>query len=442
MLRHSAIERARRYWSSCPFGQCLGMKSEGRRRDGWRWTDSRRARPAQSENPARLKQADHRHPRRCAGRSSTGSNDAVPFAEPVDRFLLAVEQLRLCRELLLDRNPAKARMAVILLDGLADAFLYRRLERLYSASENDFLGDMRFPKEVRRQARLDFGTRLRLCADVTYDAFVSGGGGPLVTDDAAVVLRVGHSYRNAAYHRDRHNPATIGAVGRLFFTAVADLFVRSQHAGHTTGGFPDPQVERLRELGVPMPGNSVTWRDASVELARELNAGLEVAHADLVALLADDLNERADAVEELVVEVPGGPDDFDSLMASLEFQDVHGADEELLDLRELRDPVRRSVVRNIPLTQELRDEGADADRRYQERLAKLGRNWRARASMRTLDEARAIAEQLVQEDDPRRVLTTYQEIDGKLDILEDYSAKAVADIDRYIDMQVEAMRER
>lgn len=366
----------------------------------------------------------------------------MPIAEPVERFVLALEQLRVCRELLLDGSPAKARMAVILLDGLADAFLYRRLERLYDLSEDAFVGLGPYPKEVRRQARLDFGTRLRLCADPAGDAFVGGGGGPLVTGDQAVVLRVGHSYRNAAYHRDRHNPATIGAVGRSFFTAVADLFVRSQHAGLTSGGFPAAQLERLRALGVPMRGDSVTWREAAAQLARDLVAGLEVAHADLADLLAHDLDERAEAVEELVADIPGGPADFDSLMASLEFQDVHGADEELLDLRERRDPARRSVLRNIPFTQELRDEAAVADRRYAERLAELGRNSHARATMTTLDEVRAVARQLVQEQDTLRVLTTYQDIDGKLDILEDYSLKAVLEIDRYVDMQIEAMRER
>ena len=366
----------------------------------------------------------------------------MPVIEPLERFALALEQLRLCRDLLLDGSPAKARMAVILLDGLADAFLYRRLERLYDLSESDFVGIGPFPKEMRRQARLDFGTRLRLCADPTGDAFVSGGRGPLVTTDTAVVLRVGHSYRNAAYHRDRHNPATIGAVGRLFFTAVADLFVRSQRTGYASGGFPDSQLARLRELDVPMQGSSVAWREAAGGLAHELGAGLEVAHEDLVNLLATDLEERADAIDELVADVPGGPDNLDSLMASLEFQDVHGADEKLLVLRERRDPVRRSILRSLPLTQELRDEAAEADRAYGQRLGELTRTWHARATMRTLDDARAVAERLDRDRDTLRILTTYQEMDGTLDILEDYSLRAVLEIDRYVDMQIEAMRGR
>jgi hypothetical protein len=36
-----------------------------------------------------------------------------------DRLVLALEQLEVARELLLSDSPAKARMAVILLDGLA-----------------------------------------------------------------------------------------------------------------------------------------------------------------------------------------------------------------------------------------------------------------------------------------------------------------------------------
>ncbi len=366
----------------------------------------------------------------------------MPTSEPVERFTLALEQLQLCRELLLDGSPAKARMAVILLDGLADAILYRRLERLYRVSENEFVGLGPYGKDVRRQARNDFGKRVSLCSDPTADTFVSGGGGPLVTTDAAVVLRVGHSYRNAAYHRDRHNPATIGAVGRVFFKAVAELFERSQFAGHTSGGLPVEQIESLRRLGVPVHGSSINWREAASTLAQELSAALAVPHAELVTQLADDLVGRAAAVEELAAYVPGTRDEFDSSMASLEFRDAHGADEQLLDFGERRDPVRRSVVGNIPLTQELRDEGAVAERLYQERLVELRRTWQPRATMRSSTEATDIAKQLREETETLHALTVYQGIDGKLDILEDYSTHAVIEFDHYVDMQIEAARER
>lgn len=333
-------------------------------------------------------------------------------------------------------------MAVILLDGLADALLYRRLERLYRVSENEFVGLGPYGKDVRRQARNDFGKRVSLCSDPTADTFVSGGGGPLVTTDAAVVLRVGHSYRNAAYHRDRHNPATIGAVGRLFFTAVAQLFERSQYAGHTSGGLPVEQIASLRRLGVPVHGSSVNWREAAAALARQLSAPLAVPHTELTTLLADDLVGRADAVEELATYVPGTREEFDSFMASLEFRDAHGADEKLLDLEERRDPVRRSVMGNIPLAQELRDEGASAERQYQERLLELRRTWQPRATMRSAIEAKDIAKRLREETNTLGALTTYQGVDGKIDILEDYGTAAVIEFDHYIDMQIEMARER
>jgi hypothetical protein len=107
-----------------------------------------------------------------------------------DRFFLGLEQLEVCRELLLVDTPAKARMAVILLDGLVDALLYRHLEDLYRASEEPFTrAEMpRYPRKLRREAKMQFDVRVELAAQTTYWDQIWRDGTALVDDLDRAVL--------------------------------------------------------------------------------------------------------------------------------------------------------------------------------------------------------------------------------------------------------------
>jgi hypothetical protein len=154
----------------------------------------------------------------------------VSHGQPAnDRFFLGLEQLEVCRELLLADTPAKARMAVILLDGLVDAILYRHLVDLYRASEEPFtrVEMPRYPRKLRREAKMQFGVRIELAAQTTYWDKIWRDGKTLVDDLDRAVLSVGHSYRNDAYHRDRHNAAVTDLVGKVLFAAVARRLSRS-----------------------------------------------------------------------------------------------------------------------------------------------------------------------------------------------------------------------
>jgi hypothetical protein len=106
----------------------------------------------------------------------------------------------------------------------------------------------RYPKRLRAEAKKNFATRVDVARELTYiDRFV-GDDMPLVDDVDKTVLLIGHAYRNAAYHRDTHNPAVIASLGRLLFAAVTRLVVRSQSASLGVGS----RGERLEQFGVAL----------------------------------------------------------------------------------------------------------------------------------------------------------------------------------------------
>jgi hypothetical protein len=129
-------------------------------------------------------------------------------------LFLALEQLDGIRELLKAGSPVKARMALILLDGLADAMLFRRLEQLYEASEEPLVRHKmpRYSARDRNLTRQRFSRRVEMARQLTeVDRWV-GDGEPLIDEPDAAVLKVGHSYRNDAYHEDVHNEFVVSRV--------------------------------------------------------------------------------------------------------------------------------------------------------------------------------------------------------------------------------------
>ena len=124
---------------------------------------------------------------------------------PGGDLFVALEQLEAIRDLLLANSPVKDRMALILLDALADALLFRRLEQIYEATEEPFLRHKmpRFSRQDRFVARQRFNRRVEIARQATeLDRWV-GDGEELITESDAAILKVGHSYRNGAYQRAR-----------------------------------------------------------------------------------------------------------------------------------------------------------------------------------------------------------------------------------------------
>jgi hypothetical protein len=166
-------------------------------------------------------------------------------------LFLALEQLDGIRELLRTGSPVKARMALVLLDGLADAMLFRRLEQLYEASEEPFLKHRmpRYSTRDRNIARQRFNRRVEIARRVTeVDRWVRDGAA-LIDEADAAVLKVGHSYRNDAYHEDVHNEFVVASTARVLFAAVARLVAAMQRPGVRVGSISTRQIEQLAAWG-------------------------------------------------------------------------------------------------------------------------------------------------------------------------------------------------
>lgn len=66
----------------------------------------------------------------------------MEYYDDFGRFVLGAEQLSVCCELLLSDSTPKQRMAVILLDSLTDALLYRIMEGAFLHSDQGWFSHL------------------------------------------------------------------------------------------------------------------------------------------------------------------------------------------------------------------------------------------------------------------------------------------------------------
>jgi hypothetical protein len=373
--------------------------------------------------------------------------------DDIDRFMLFVEQLEEAREALRVGTIVKSRMAIILLDNLASILLLSHARRLFDASEGSWWMKMRrFSAKERNRIENDFSRQVTLAA-APSDAPRFAQPDQLLDPADAAILRIAHQYRNPIYHEDRHNPALLPVLGRLYLAAVARAFSRSYPSAGVGGSRIEERVAPLRRFGIdPLAqgefGGGSFWHGAVAEaLVPKLTAGLEVDLAEARTVLADDLRIRAQTARESLehlLEDGLEPDRLLSIIRWSQFWDEHGADEELLALDEERLGPLRTDLAGPPcapsITEPERAAMDDAERRYLARLRELQDSFHPRVTLETLPRTEGAADRLVEAGSMMSLLQRYRDLDVDLTRFEDCVDEAVWAWDRMVQEQIDLMR--
>ncbi len=361
---------------------------------------------------------------------------------PGGHLFLALEQLEAIRDLLSARSPVKDRMALILLDTLADALLFRRLERIYEASEESFLRHKmpRFSRRDRLVARQRFNRRVEIARQVTELDRWMGDGDELIDADDAAILKVGHSYRNGAYHEGAINSSTTEAIVRVLFGSVARLVARLESPGHAVGSLSDRRIEQLAAWGYGT-GHMLELRSAAETVTGRFAADLAVDASELRELLAVDLEARVESLRSDVGFLAEGGVEPAKIIEGVELWSHYGADEELLELQAQFDPfaIYEASERGEPRG----DVAARAEaalKRYRERQEELEREHKQRVSLDLLDRGANTATRLRKMTGTKKILVGYHDVERPLAELEEYVDEAVRALDREIQRQIDISR--
>jgi hypothetical protein len=229
----------------------------------------------------------------------------------IEGLKLLAEQLELTRTLLSSDSPIEAKVAIILLDSLADSMMYRHCCRTFG--DDSYIAVIRRPKfsqSIRREALRDFKTKVNLLCTEKF-----------LTPEDAVVFKIGHSYRNAAYHRDIHNPQVTHEIGRLLFMSVCNLVESYYKNGVSSGGF-EPQPW-LANYGLRT--DFINFEQAARTIVAKLVLDVSIPLESARAAFQDDLDSRLMKLQKRIDELPTSDNSavVDEGLKLAEFADEH-----------------------------------------------------------------------------------------------------------------------
>lgn len=345
---------------------------------------------------------------------------------PVEQFRLLVEQLEVCHDLILTETPAKARIALILLDNAAEVILLRLSERtLDSYTYLKWIQPERLSVKEKRILNRFFKAKLDLaCSEHS------------VGEPTATILNILHSYRNAAFHRDTHNPAVVAILARVAFKAVSDLFAHTQ-AGiglGGSGGHDEAEMEWLTRYGLEK--RFIDYGKAAHVIAKQLTTEGEASLDAVREHLASDIHSRIMAIRRLIKEdLPWkSREELDLVLKWFEFRDAEPELEDRLSEH------YRNVVYQITAGQQVDvkpDELYKLEMKFRAEYEKRLETYQQHISFDEIGHLEARVRELSEAVTFSSLLQNYYEIDCILSTMERYFYLAFREFDRAVQLEID-----
>lgn len=330
--------------------------------------------------------------------------------------------------MLLAGTIAKSRMAIILLDNLASILLLEHVRSVFSGSETfSWHWEHRFGAREQAKIQQDFSRQVTIASlhDEARPPWPAPS--PLLDENDAAIFRIAHQYRNPIYHEDRHNPALLPVLGRLFQGAVCRAFALSYSGGGIGGPAIEERTAPLKRFGIdPMKSESFRgtfcYGDVASRLADPLTEGLVVNLVEARETLGDDVRRRSEAALGLIESLMRDGLSMDDVLGAVrwqEFWEAHKDDEKLVALRAAREkPISRAIEAGTDeeraLGAEDHDAMAGAERDYGARMGVLARAFRPKVTLKPLHRAEHSARSLQSHTTMPSLLQHYRHLDIEL----------------------------
>lgn len=353
-----------------------------------------------------------------------------------------IEEFEHAIQLLSDEGHTKHRIALVILDSLAERILVTHARAQFRASEEMwFFAEKQMTRDERSKILRDFNAKVTfaLKVPITLDR-----PRPLLDNVDAEVFRVAHRYRNAAYHRGRYNAAITGPLSRLFAAAVARVFCRSgtySHGGMDESSLAD--LDRFNWRSPEDPRGFMTFPSAAEKITLQLLSLIAVDLPSLARTLRVDITERVAAVEAVLdrLRSRGIPEvALASLLDGSQYWAVNRGDPVLVNLSSQRRELIKAMGPKDEPPAEMtasyqRIEGAISDR-----MEELKGKTKIQFDLRSPDRIRNRARRVSSSDGEAALLRRYQLLDQELEQLEEAVDWVDSEVDREIEQAAEIAR--
>jgi hypothetical protein len=343
--------------------------------------------------------------------------------DTTERFLSFVEQLEQAVDLLESGRPPLQRMALVVLDTLAEGLLFCHMGKVFLASdEPTWIEHRTFTAKERRSARERFNKRVAIANEKLESASPVYYPERILNEHDAAVFRVAHHYRNPVYHEGRHNPTLIHPVGRLYAQAIGRAFTRSHRAGWGVSSRRS-FMEEVARLGLNTSVDRYFYpREAAQAITSRICDTLTVDSKILRAELEEDIVYRCDVLADSLAGLRrDGLDDHQLNKFIVDAQDwaANRGDETLLRLQAEHKALRDQSMENGTFDPATLEAMKEPEQQQWNHLFGPGQQVIARVDLQSHVRIRKDAERLrAWSGGEVGLLAKYQELDSALELLE------------------------
>lgn len=359
------------------------------------------------------------------------------IGEDPGEYVAFLEELQHAADLLASGGIAQERMALAIVDSLAERLLYRHAQRCFSAGDAK-IGIMTDPFPASRRAKIlgDFRKRVQLAlTDEEFFVLID----PLLDELDAEIFRLAHDYRGPSYHRGEYNGALAGPLGRLYAKAAGRAFTRSM--SNSFSSFPSESVRELKRYDTGGDGPfSPRWSTGPIVEA--IMDPLTVDRQDLERQLRADSERRLEAVEGAVERLRGDLDDekIGDLIEGAQHWAEHRGDERLHHLRREEQILENEAWDQDEIEDELKDQ-IIANRMAQiARMEELREETDVQVDLSTIVALRRQISRLAGKREIASLLHAYRQVDELLGLLESAVEWAEHSFERWVEEAVDEAR--
>lgn len=359
------------------------------------------------------------------------------------RFMMITDQFEHTTELLQSRSPAKHRLALLVVDSLAESLLIRHAELVFATEDSTVSKRRRYTQTEREKIDRRFASKVEIGKLDALKPHWPQVGAVLDEHDASMFL-AGHAYRNAVRHQDAHNPVAIPIIARMYAAAVGRAFVRSTPA--RVGSSPEPGIQALERFGY-MPdgwfdkGETMFWpRKAAETVVSFLMPAIAQDRTTAAEALSEDLLARSELAKGLLDSLrdDGLPDaEIASMVRWHDFWEQNQGDPELVRLAEI---LSEAMSDTKPWDEETAAYYRSVDEAQGRRLAELHDAFEPTVDIDSFPDIEGLVRRLTKAQTDSALAGRYRDLDRKLLVLEETVEATAISWDRHVDQLVDEAR--
>ncbi|MGP0592196.1 hypothetical protein ACTRXD_06590 [Nitrospira sp. T9] len=345
-----------------------------------------------------------------------------------DRFLGALQLLEVACGLMLSSQHEKSRMAIILLHSLAERLMFSEvIEKFDSDVSLSRVSVPNYTAQFRKKVLRYFDEKVDFCRNTAE----------LISDADATIFKILNFYRNAAYHRDSHNPNVISSIARISFHATLRLFERT--AGNSSvsiWGLSEEQSSSLTPFC--QVENFIDYEKAAKEAAQKLGEKVAAFPSDIRSSFVADIKGRLAKLERMKTETLycKTASDLDEIFKKSAFE-LKGIEDDLsLELKQLNYRITGQVSGAVPSW----DEYQAAEQKYIEKMKAAYDSFIPEVTAATLDLISDKVQLLEGSATLEAALSLYLQLDQSLVEVEVLAFHAERRIDLAVQLQLDIER--